>query len=99
MTQPLQPPDKDTEIAILRMRVQAAEAALYAIETNFRNTLETFVQPIVRQMHSINDRFPLGDSSISGVQRIAIDAIRASMPEHVDKTDEQLAALFFKDAR
>lgn len=97
---PVPPPDKDAQIAMLRLRVQAAEAALYAFETHLREEfLAKFVQPVVKQMHALNQQFPLGDETPEGAQKIAIDAIRAAMPEHRDKSDAELMQLFFRRAQ
>jgi hypothetical protein len=91
------PPDKDAENALLRMRVQAAEAALYAFEEGLRGFLETTVQPTVKQMHALNKKFPIGDDTTAGAQLIAVNAIRAAMPEHRGKTDAELLAMYFKE--
>lgn len=97
---PPPPPDKDAEIAMLRMRVQAAEAALYEFERHMREDfLAKFVQPIVQQMHDLNKQFPLGDDTPAGAQKIAVDAIRAAMPEHKGKTDAEIAQLFFRSGK
>ena len=94
---PVPPPDKDAQIAMLKLRVQAAEAALYAFETHLREEfLAKFVQPVVQKMHQLNQQFPLGDETTEGAQKIAVDAIRASMPEYKDKTDAELLQLFFR---
>jgi len=97
---PPPPPDKDAEIALLKMRVHAAETALYAIETFVReDVLEKFIQPIVKQMHALSQQFPVGDTTPEGVQKIAVDAIRASMPEYKTKSDAEILQLFFKDKK
>lgn len=94
---PVPPPDKDEEIALLKMRVHAAETALYAMETFIReDLLEKFVQPVVKQMHAISQQFKVNDDTPEGVQKIAVDAIRASMPQYKDSTDAELLQLFFK---
>lgn len=94
---PPPPPDKDAEIALLKMRVHAAETALYAIETFIReDVLEKFVQPIVKKMHAFSQQFPVGDATAEGVQKIAVDAIRASMPQYAKSTDAEILQLFFK---
>jgi len=94
---PTPPPDKDAEIALLKMRVHAAETALYAFETYLREeVLEKFVQPVVKQMHAISKQFPIGDASTAGAQKIAVDAIRASMPQYASSTDAEILQLFFK---
>lgn len=95
-TTPTLPPDLESQNAVLKMRVQAAEAALYQFEQSLSNMLTTFVQPIVKQMHALNQQFPLGDDTHDGAQAIALNAIRAAMPEHKDKTDEELKQLYFR---
>jgi hypothetical protein len=94
---PVPPPDKDAEIALLKMRVHAAETALYAMETFIReDLLEKFVQPIVKSMHQISQQFPVGDTTAEGAQKIAVDAIRASMPQYKGSTDGEILQLFFR---
>jgi hypothetical protein len=96
---PVPPPDKDAEIALLKMRVHAAETALYAMETFIReDLLEKFVQPIVKQMHQIGTTFDIGDTSTEGAQKIAVDAIRAAMPQYKHSTDAEIVSLFFRKA-
>jgi len=97
---PAPPPDKDAEIAMLKMRVHASEAALYAIETMLReDVLDKFVQPIVKQMHALSQQFPIGDDTTEGARKIALDAIRVSMPQYKDSTDAELTALFFSGGK
>lgn len=97
---PTAPPDKDAEIAMLKMRVHAAEAALYAMETHIReDLLEKFVQPIVKQMHALNAQYPLQDDTPDGAKKIALDALRASMPEMKDKTDDEIVQLYFREPK
>lgn len=94
---PTPPPDKDAEIALLKMRVHAAETALYAFETFLReDLLEKFVQPVVKQMHAISQQFPVGDTTAEGAHKIAVDAIRVSMPQYKNSTDAEILQLFFK---
>lgn len=94
-TQPVAPPDMEAENHLLRMRVHASEAALYAFETELRELLEKRIQPIVRQMHALSQQFPIGDDTSEGARGLALNAIRASMPQYKDSTDEQLLQLFF----
>lgn len=97
---PPPPPDKDAQIAMLKMRVHAAEAALYAFEEHIRvSLLEKFVQPVVKQMHALNAQFPLQDDTPDGAKKIALDAIRASMPELRDKSDAELVQLYFREQK
>lgn len=85
------------ENAVLRMRAHAAETALYAIEETIRlNLLTNFIQPIVRQAHDLNKRFPIdGSSDEAGVKKIALDAVRASNPALQSLGDDEVLKLVF----
>jgi hypothetical protein len=85
------------EVAMLRLRTHSAETALYSIEQTLReNLLANFLQPIIRNMHDIAKRFPIGDESVDGAKEIALAAIRAQKPELAGLSDDQLLDRFFK---
>lgn len=95
---PPPPPDKESEMAVLRLRVHAAETALYAIEEFVRKSLlGEFIQPVVKTMHEINAQFPLGDDTPQGAAQVAINAVRAAMPQYKDASDDEIRRLFFRE--
>jgi hypothetical protein len=88
------------ENAVLRLRAHAAETAMYSVEETLRKTLlEGFIQPIVRRFHELAKQFPIdGEKSTDGVQRIAIDAVKAQRPELAKLSDAEILRTVFGHA-
>ena len=90
-------PDKDKAIAMLTLRAQAAELALYQLADRARE-LSASIDEVVRKVHAVNKQYPLGDDTTEGMKRIVVNAIRASVPEALKLDDATIEAKFLQGA-
>ena len=88
------PPDAAAALDLWKYRAHAAEMACYAMETQIRETVLPYMQAIVEKIHALNEKFPIGDGSAEGQRTLMLKAVRFSMPEYAEKSDEELLTLF-----
>jgi hypothetical protein len=81
------------EAAMLKYRCMSAELALYEMTESLRKMAEVATQ-VVQQVHRLNGMYPLGDTSLDGVARVTIEAIRASVPGASGLSDAEIKATY-----
>ena len=77
------------ENAMLRYRVMAAEPALYQLAEALR-AQSSGADAVLRKVHELNQRFPIGDSGLDGITKVTIGALRATMPGVAELSDEEI---------
>lgn len=77
------------ENAMLRYRAMAAELALYQLAEALR-AQSSGADAVLRKVHELNQRFPIGDSGLDGITKVTIGALRATMPGAAELSDEEI---------
>jgi hypothetical protein len=88
------PPDELSLLQVYKYRAHAAEMGVYAIEEMLRTNVMPYIQGMVKHLHALNEKFPLGDNTVDGAKDLFLKAVRQSMPEYVGLTDNEIMGKF-----